>query len=463
MRLLALRTALAAVGVSLVLAGIYFTKYVIDTPNLRRLTLEEESATIIRALRRGQDPSGRPYYRRYPQAYAFRVYDGRLPETRQLLFQENAALFESVLPSTGESGRDYREEFKEGLRTQGPDDRSDLDRWMLTDHEDIGARSIWVQVAMVGDPAWRWVEVMANEMFDHVLVPVLTIVPPLALAIMVTIALALRPLKRTSRQAAALGAAVGSGARLAPLSTEKLSVEFYNLVTAINAMLTKLEHAFDLQKQFTSDAAHELRTPVAILLLQIAELPPGPTVEALREGLRDLAALIDQLLQFAQAEDVAREASRPSDVAAIARKVCEDLAVAAYGRHQLIEFETPEERTLIAGHPALFEIAVRNLVDNAMKHSPDGTTITVAVEGSSRVVVADRGPGIPNEHKELVFSRFWRADRRSGAGAGIGLALVRRIAELHGGDVKVEDRSGGGSRFVIDFARRDVALVKNAA
>src|SRR5512143_1137539 len=104
---------------------------------------------------------------------------------------------------------------------------------------------------MVGDPAWRWRPVIADETLDHVVVPVLSIAPPLALAMLFTIRIALRPLNRIARQAAALGAAVGSGGQLTPLATERLPFEFHQVVSAINAMLTRLEHTLSLQKQFT--------------------------------------------------------------------------------------------------------------------------------------------------------------------------------------------------------------------
>ncbi|HVZ50821.1 MAG TPA: HAMP domain-containing sensor histidine kinase [Pseudolabrys sp.] len=450
--LLVIRLAWASLAVALLLFVFYFTKYVIDTPNLRRLTLEAESRAIINALRYGRDPTQLAPYHAYPDAYGFRVFDGRRPDTRRLVAQTNPDLFKQFAPRGDDARHGYRSEFSEGVRFgQGPDDRPDIDRWVLTDHEDVGQRSYWVQVAMIGDPARRWIGVMADEMLDHVVIPILSVVPVLALAMMLTIAFALRPLERTARQAAALGAAVGSGVRMTPLSTEHLPVEFNDVVVAINAMLAKLEHAFDLQKQFTADAAHELRTPLAVLLLQLDELPPGPLVDNVREGVRGLAGLIEQLLLFAQAEDAAKQERGSVDVAGIARKVCEELADTAFNRAQTIEFEAADIPTL-PGHAALIETAIRNVVANAIKYSPPGTAIAVEVDAAAQVIVSDRGPGIRDDHKELVFNRFWRANRRRADGAGIGLALVQRIAELHGGAVRIEDRRGGGTRFVLRFA-----------
>ncbi len=140
------------------------------------------------------------------------------------------------------------------------------------------------------------------------------------------------------------------------------------------------------------------------------------------------------------------------DVGAVARKVCEELAGSALARRQEIEFDAPDNLMPVLGHPALIETAIRNVVDNALKYAAAGTTINVRVDPASRVTVEDRGPGVADAHKELVFNRFWRGDRRRGTGAGIGLALVRRIAQLHGGDASVTDREGGGARFMLSFA-----------
>jgi signal transduction histidine kinase len=98
---------------------------------------------------------------------------------------------------------------------------------------------------------------------------------------------------------------------------------------------------------------------------------------------------------------------------------------------------------------------VRNVVDNALKASPRAATVSVTLAEEGTVVVEDQGPGIPDKHKEAIFTRFWRADPVRSGGAGIGLALVKRIVELHGGSVRVEDRVGGGSRFVLAFGSAD--------
>lgn len=452
-RILAVRTALVAVCVSLLLAAFVFARYMLDTPNLRRATLELDVSGILTALRNGADPSRLYPYRQYPKAYGFRVFDRRLPQTRKLIAAANPELFPALRQLSPESGAVPEPDITEGFgKLPGTDGSLAADRWVLTDHEDVKERSYWLQVVMIGDPAWHWWPVIAGEMRDHVVIPLVVAVLPLTLAMLFTVRYALRPLDRIARQAAALGAAVGSGGKLTPLDAGHLPLEFHQVVTAINAMLARLEHTLSLQKQFTADAAHELRTPIAVLLLQVDELPPGPEVDNIRDELRGLSSLVNQLLQFAQAEDAVARQRDSVDVGAVARKVCEELAGAAIARRQLIEFDAPDNLMPLLGHPALIETAIRNVVDNAMKYSPAGTAIAVKVDPASRVTVEDHGPGVPEEHKELVFNRFWRGDRRRATGAGIGLALVRRIAQLHGGDARVADCDGGGARFVLSFA-----------
>jgi signal transduction histidine kinase len=162
-----------------------------------------------------------------------------------------------------------------------------------------------------------------------------------------------------------------------------------------------------------------------------------------------LAKLVNQLLRFAQAEDVMARERHMVDVGDVARTVCEDLAGMAASRRVALEFDVLSSNPVkLLGHSALVDIAIRNLLDNAIRHSPQGGTVSVTVDTGGNVLVEDEGRGVPDEQKQLIFERFYRADRQR-IGTGIGLALVRRIARLHGGDAIVEDRPGGGARFIL--------------
>src|SRR5271165_2965550 len=244
----------------------------------------------------------------------------------------------------------------------------------------------------------------------------------------------------------------GAGRRAArPLPTERLPREFASVVTALNAMLESLQRSLQQQKAFTSNVAHELRTPLATLLLEASDVPPSAAIERMKADLDSLGSLVNELLRFAQAEDAMAQSREEVDIADASRTICEELAPAAVTRNLTLAFNAPPEPVRVRGNRALIDIAIRNVVDNAMKASAPGQEVEVAVDRWCDVVVEDRGPGVPDTHKARIFERFFRADRSRG-GTGVGLPLVRRIAQLHGGDVRVEDRPGGGARFVLSFA-----------
>ncbi|MGE5203760.1 MAG: ATP-binding protein [Acidobacteriota bacterium] len=451
-RILAIQMTLVAVGVSLVLLVFYAAHYMLDTQALRRMTLEADVHDIVAALRSGEDPAKWAIYDRFPQAYGFRVFDSKLAGSRKVVVEANAVLIPAPEVGSKNPNLDPGHDLVTGFQTIGGNgNQAEEDGWLLTERDDVGEHVYWIQTVMVGDPAWRWTRVIKTELLDHVVVPVVFIVPALTLAVFFTTRRALRPLNRVAEQAGALGRTVLSGEAFTPLEDEKLPVEFRRVVAAINAMLGRLEQSLTLQKQFTSDVAHELRTPLAVLLLETSQLPPGPVTDRLKRELGELGDLVNQLLRFAQAEDAMARQRQTVDIAAAARKVCEDLAGVAFGHEKSIEFDAPDAPILVSGHPVLIDAAIRNVVDNAVKYAPPRSTISVSVDGKRNVIVDDRGPGIADGQKKVIFERYWRADRRRKEGVGIGLALVRRIALLHGGDVRVEDRPGGGARFVLSL------------
>jgi signal transduction histidine kinase len=445
-RILLVRLSAVTLAVSVALTSFFFFRYMLDKPRLRELTLEADLKTIVVALDHHQDPAQWWQFQHYPEHYALRVFDHRTTDRRRLVTQVNTELLPALsLRQDGSSDLNISEGF---AALQVPADRPGEDRWLLTDHVDVRKHSYWVQLAMVGDPDWRWRGAILDEMRDHVFIPLLFVIPALTLGLALSIRQSLRPLKRVAVEAETLNAALASGRPLAALSEARLPREIHSVVAAVNIMLGRLEELFLAQKQFTSDAAHELRTPIAVLLLQAAHLPPGPLREAITTELDGLARLVNQLLRFAQAEDMMTHERHLVDVGAVARSVCEDMASPAVGHRVSLAFDAPPNPVELLGHSALIDIAIRNLLDNAIRHSPPGGTVSVAVNADGTISVEDEGPGVSDEQKQIIFQRFYRADRQR-SGTGIGLALVRRIARLHGGDAFAEDRPGGGARFVL--------------
>jgi len=446
--LLAIDMFMTAFAVSVALIALTAAYYLVDQPELRRLTLEMQVRHIVEAIKRGDDPAKWELYKAHPKSYAFRVFEHREASQRTVISEANTALLKFF--ETGNGADLVSGMTSTATRNIGGDGEPD-NIWLMTGRGEVGDHVYWVQTAMVDDPAWQWTGVLIRELVDHVAVPILFFVPVLMLAVYFATRRALQPLTRIARQAGELGNAVAAGRSFEPLSNEGLPSEFGGVVTGINAMLAKLDRSLTLQKEFTSDVAHQLRTPLAVLLLEASTLPPGAAQDHIKQELSDLADLVNQLLRFAQAEDAMARQRRAVDITETARKVCEDFADTAFGAKKQIEFDAPEQKALVWGHPALIDAAIRNVVDNAVKLSPPHSTISVSVDSESKIIVEDRGPGVPESQKELIFQRFWRADGRRSHSSGIGLALVRRIAFLHGGDVHVADRPGGGARFVMSL------------
>ncbi|MBU6498616.1 MAG: HAMP domain-containing histidine kinase [Rhodospirillales bacterium] len=452
--ILAWRMSLVAAVVSLVLLGGFFAKYFLDTNFLRRRTLRADIDRIALTLAAGQDPTRLAPYVAYPGSYAFRVFDRRLADLRKVVSQVNPALLPPLeVPQPGSNA----ERALHLAQSFGPLDRPDQadggrpQTWMMTDRVHVGDHHYWVQVLMVGDPAGRWLTVIGNEMLDHVGIPVLTIVPALTLAMIIAISASLRPLGRIAREAETISASVAAGRPLAPLPVDNLPREIADVVAAINITLRELEHALLMQRQFTSDVSHELRTPLAILLLETAELANGPQRQRITAELESLSALVGELLRFAEAEEALVAVRQEVDLAALARGVCTELAPRALAARLLVEFDCPPLPVMISGSATLVELAIRNLLDNAIKLSPAGEAVSVSVSAAGVLRIDDRGPGVPAEQRERVFDRFWRGEPSRPGGSGIGLALVRRVAQLHEASVHVEARPGGGARFVLAF------------
>lgn len=252
-----------------------------------------------------------------------------------------------------------------------------------------------------------------------------------------------------------------------PLEISGSSGEVVELAQAFNQMSRRLDQVFIMQKNFSHNAAHEFRTPLAVLKTRIGlfrkkgDTGPQAVQEFVRtvEGEVDrLSAIVGSLLELTNLERNGREEQVPAD--RLLREAVEEVAVQARARQ--ISLRLAAEPCEVMGDRALLRQAVSNLVENAVKYSPDGSEVQlIARRGEDCVIleVTDQGSGIPEELQERVFEPFFRVDdarSRQQGGAGLGLALVRAIVEAHSGTVCVEENDGGGSRFVVKLpaARR---------
>jgi two-component system OmpR family sensor kinase len=226
-----------------------------------------------------------------------------------------------------------------------------------------------------------------------------------------------------------------------------------------------VRQAFEAQKSFVADAAHELRSPLAALKLQVQGLRRAPDAAARERAAQRLSAgidratrLVEQLLVLArhQAGSTAAPAQAVA-LAEVARLAVADAVPLAQARG--IDLGVPRaEPGEIEGHPEALRILMRNLLDNALKYAPAGGTVDLSVwreDGSMLLAVEDSGSGIPEEERERVLDRFHRVPGTEAPGSGLGLAIVKAIAELHGAALRLEHSERlGGLRVELRFAAR---------
>jgi two-component system sensor histidine kinase TctE len=255
---------------------------------------------------------------------------------------------------------------------------------------------------------------------------------------------------------------------LAPVPQAGLPREARVLATRINELLARLGSAIRAQKRFVADAAHQIRTPLAAVMLQVeraerAERANDGATE--REALRALHRSVEragrmaqQLLSLARTDPEAIHAVelKPLDLVALARQVGEEWIPRALKRHIDFGLIVPDTTVLISGDERLLGELLSNLIDNALRYSSPGGRVSVIVEdGSSpKLAVQDDGPGIPEDERVRIFERFYRMPGSNGDGCGLGLSIVQEIARLHSSSVEVSTAGEAqGSRFTVIFER----------
>ncbi len=317
----------------------------------------------------------------------------------------------------------------------------------------VQQRGLTIQVAqptavrdrLAAQAAWR------------TLMPFLVALPLMGLLIWRFVGRELAPLERTA-------AAVSrrSPASLAPIPAAGAPEEMRALIDAVNALLGRLDAALASQRRFVADAAHELRSPLTALSLQLqlatrarSEEKRAQAHEALRRGVERATRLVEQLLALArQSPDAPAEPAVPVDLSDIARLAVEHHAAAATAKRLDVALATSTP-VAIPGEPAALAILADNLVGNAVRYTPADGTVRVTTgrdAGGAFLTVADDGPGIAPDERERVFHRFYRGENADGPGSGLGLAIVKEVADRHGASVSLEEGLGGrGLRVRVEF------------
>jgi signal transduction histidine kinase len=311
------------------------------------------------------------------------------------------------------------------------------------------AGQLWIQISQ--DLAHR--DVLIDDVVAEFFPRVGWITAPiLLLLLLIEIAIVragLRPVLNASQLAAKIGPATTD----IRLPETGIPGEILPLVHAINAALDRLEQGFKAQREFTADAAHELRTPLAILRTNVDLIADTQVARALRQDIDMMSRLVDQLLNFAELETLVIGTDEVADLYAVCMEVASYMTALAVKQNKALVVPDCLQRVLIRGNSDVLGQAVRNLVENALAHTPTGSTVEIEVTAEPAIYVRDQGPGVAEAERELIFRRFWRRDRRRSGSSGLGLSIVSRIAEAHGGSVSVTNRQTGGAAFVLRFDR----------
>jgi len=239
--------------------------------------------------------------------------------------------------------------------------------------------------------------------------------------------------------------------------------EIGRLAAVINGTFARLESSFDQLRRFTADASHELRTPLAVIR-GIGEIGLGATrtpaeykeaIGSMLEEVDRLTTLVDTLLRLSHGDaGTVRLTPETVDLSELTRDVVVSLGILAEERHQRVELHFSDEVVVRVDRLVLRE-AVTNILDNAIKYGPEGSTIAVRVRAEhdrALLSIADQGPGIPTEHRTRIFDRFFRLDEaraRTNGGTGLGLAIAKWAVEVNRGELSVQDAPGGGALFQI--------------
>jgi len=287
--------------------------------------------------------------------------------------------------------------------------------------------------------------------------PFLPMLPMLGVLIWVVVGRGLRPLDAVAR-----AMTTRTPVALGPLPTNGVPTEVAPLVRSLNDLLARLKRALDSQRDFIADAAHELRTPLAALSLQLQlarraadAQSRGEAFGELERGLTRATHCVQQLLTLARQEPGGGDRPlMPVNLGDLVAKVVAEQLPLAEDR-QIDLGVTPAARAVtVRGDAEALQILVSNLVGNAIRHTPSGGKVDVAVgDGADGVFVEvnDSGPGIPVEERERVFDRFYRRAQTDEPGSGLGLAIVRTIAERHQASVLLDEADLGGLRARVRF------------
>jgi signal transduction histidine kinase len=315
-------------------------------------------------------------------------------------------------------------------------------------HVDDSHGRYWLRVVRNLEDAESLVAQLMLGALEELDWPIALLLIAVVSVVVMTVLSSLRPLRAVSQQAAML-----SLHRLDErLHAQNLPRELVPLVQAVNASLDRLEADYRVQREFTANAAHELRTPLATLRARLESRFSAQELGDVALEIEQLARLIEQLLCLARLESQEQFQFAAFDAHAVALEVARELAPVALESEHYVTAATPDAAVPTHGNATLTRLVFRNLIENAIQYTPAGTSITLSADAAT-VIIADDGPGIAADVAASLFERFRRGPNASGPGAGLGLAIAKCIMERQGGRLSLDANAARGARFVMEFSK----------
>ncbi|MBE0486682.1 ATP-binding protein [Marinobacter sp.] len=317
-------------------------------------------------------------------------------------------------------------------------------RWRTFTLQDI-TTGFWIRSAQREDIRQE----LSQELALGNVLPLLLALPLLVVTAVAAIQIGFRPLRRLEKPVRNM-----APERIHPLDDRQAPKEVAGLVQAVNGLLRRLNQALERERRFSADAAHELRTPLTVLRLNLekaCEQNPEQFSELIGAVDR-MVHLVEQMLLLSQVDAGTGFKPEYHNLSELMEQSIADIAPLALKKHIEPVLDDEVGEALINCHNALINTLMRSLLANAIQYSPAQTTITICLKPAGEgytISVCDQGPGIPPEERERALSRFVRLDQRVGDGAGLGLAIARRIAELHGGHLVLAAREDGESGLCV--------------
>lgn len=435
---LTMRLALTTTLVMLLQAGIVSVRDYFNETDFLSSYIKREALIIARAVGE-HHPSGQKAQLRLPEQYVgpfAHAYSFRVVEADGSVIAEHNATRLAPLAAWNDRPS-LRQDF--WMRKLEADERMHV-AGGLRIRRPSGV--MWVEIATFGDPAGTYLTNLVWDVLNDVWAPALPLVLLSLLVVAVSVRHSLRPLVVAASRADEISV-LERGERL---DVTKLPAEASHFASAINRLLDRVADLVAAQRPFIARAAHELRTPLSIMMLELAHLKEADS-KRLEADISVMSGIVERLLSLSRLQTLAAPAMLPVDVATLTREIVARMLGWAQSEGHEVAFSCHFEGVMLGEETSLRE-AIRNLVENAIRHTPPGTRINVELTADGAIVVEDSGPGLGSQSPEELQQPF-RKGSESSDGAGLGLAIVRQAAELHGGRLEVGSSSLGGARFVL--------------